>query len=203
VARYTGPKARRWRRLGQVPPEGVAITVSRRNFPPGQHGLRRGAKLSEFGQQLHEKQKAKYTYGILERQFAGYYRKADKQTGVTGENLMRMLEVRLDNVVYRLGLAASRHQARQLVTHGHVRVNDRKVSIPSASVSVGDQVAFTEKYRVVAKEKIDLEALKQAPIPDWLQLNVKELSGSVLAEPARVEMDNTINEQLIVEYYSR
>lgn len=203
MARYTGPKARRWRRIGQVPDEGTATTVSRRNFPPGQHGQRRGAKLSEFGQQLQEKQKAKYTYGILERQFAGYYRKADRKTGVTGENLMTLLECRLDNVLYRLGLASSRNQARQTVTHGHVQVNGKKVAIPSYQIAEGDTITLHDKFKKGFKERLDDDALKNAQTPDWLQLNTKTLTGTVVKMPARAELDATINEQLIVEYYSR
>lgn len=203
MARYTGPKARRWRRIGQVPDEGTATTVSRRNFPPGQHGQRRGAKLSEFGQQLQEKQKAKYTFGIQERQFAGYYRKADRKAGVTGENLMELLECRLDNVLYRLHLASSRNQARQTVTHGHVLVNDRKVAIPSFQVSEGDKITLGKKFLAGFKERLDEETFKKAIVPDWLQLNTKTFTGTVVATPKRAELDATINEQLIVEYYSR
>jgi small subunit ribosomal protein S4 len=203
VARYTGPTAKRWRRIGQVPPDGNGAAVSRRNYPPGQHGLRRRTKVSEYGQQLAEKQKAKYTYGILERQFAGYYRKADQARGVTGETLMQLLEQRLDNVVFRLGLAATRAQARQAVTHGHVRVNDKKVAIPSAQVAPDDVITFSDRQLARLKETLDLEALKDAPVPDWLALDAKKLSGTVRAVPDRRAIDATINEQLIVEYYSR
>lgn len=203
MARYTGPTAKRWRRLGQIPSDGSTTAVQRRNYPPGQHGLRRRSKVSEFGQQLAEKQKAKYTFGILERQFAGYYRKADKKAGVTGENLMLMLECRLDNVIYRLGLAETRAQARQVVTHGHVKINDRKVDIPSYQVSPGEEITFADRYRSGLKERLDPETLKNYPVPDWLQLNQKSLQGTVRVLPTRTEMESTINEQLIVEYYSR
>ncbi len=202
MARYTGPTARRWRRVGQIPPDGSGTAVARRNFPPGQHGLRRGAKLSEFGQQLREKQKAKYTYGLLERQFANLYRKADRKSGVTGENLMRMLERRLDNVVFRLGLASTRAQARQLVNHGHVLVGGAKVDIPSYQVSEGEEVSFAAGYRKQFEQDLDKDTLGQA-VPDWLSLNKSKLTGNVVALPTRLDIDASINEQLIVEYYSR
>lgn len=202
MARYTGPTAKRWRRIGQVPPDGSGVAVTRRNFPPGQHGMRRGAKLSEYGQQLREKQKAKATYGILERQFVNVYKKSDRKTGVTGENMMRMLEMRLDNVVYRLGFAETRKQARQVVTHGHVRVNDKKVSIPSALVKTGDKISFKEAYAARFKDRDE-----DSPLPEinigWLTRQDKELTGTVVTEPERMDMEASINEQLIVEYYSR
>lgn len=203
MARYTGPKARRWRRIGQVPPEGTAVTVTRRLFPPGMHGQGRRSKQSEYAVQLQEKQKAKYTFGILERQFANYYKKADKKTGVTGENLMRALEMRLDNVVYRLGLAESRMQSRQLVTHGHVLVNGQKTSVPSYEIKEGDEITLAEKYRKGLAERLDPDHLTNHNPPDWIQLVPKSLSGRILARPTRQDMDATINEQLIVEYYSR
>lgn len=205
MARYTGPKARRWRRIGQTPSDGSATAVQRRNYPPGQHGLRRGAKLSEYGTQMHEKQKAKYTYGLLERQFRRYYREADKKSGMTGENLMKSLELRLDNVVYRLGLAASRAQARQAVSHGHVKVNGRKVDIPSAAVKPEDKIELSDAYRKALAERReqDKEAVKEAEVPSWLKLDSKALTGQVLQVPERSEIDAAINEQLIVEFYSR
>lgn len=203
VARYTGPKARQWRRIGQVPPDGSGTAVSRRQYPPGQHGLRRGAKLSEFGQQLHEKQKAKYTYGLLERQFLNYYQKADQASGVTGENLMRLLEMRLDNILYRLGLAKTRQQARQAVTHGHILVNGQKVDIPSCQLKPNDQISLAKRYHGKMADRLDLEALPDAPVPDWLALDEKKLTGTVRSIPERAELEASINEQLIVEYYSR
>ena len=203
MARYTGPKAKKWRRIGQIPPDGTGTAVSRRNYPPGQHGLRRGAKLSEFGQQLHEKQKAKYTYGLQERQFANYYRKADQLSGVTGENLLRLLERRLDNVLYRLGLSQTRQQGRQTVTHGHVLINDKKVDIPSFQVSEGDKITLAERYRKGLAERVDEEELKGHEAPDWLALDAKNFAGTVRSLPERAELEASINEQLIVEYYSR
>jgi small subunit ribosomal protein S4 len=203
MARYTGPKARRWRRIGQTPPDGTGTAVQRRNYPPGQHGLRRGAKLSEYGTQLREKQKAKYTYGVLERQFIRYYRQAARKAGVTGENLMRTLELRLDNVVFRLGLAASRAEARQQVTHGHIRVNDRKVDIPSYGVSISDAITVSDRYHKTLETRFKDERPKSENVPEWLKLDSKKLSGAVLSEPERSDIDAAINEQLIVEFYSR
>ncbi len=203
MARYTGPVAKVWRRIGQIPPDGSTPAVQRRAYPPGQHGLKRQGKLSEYGQQLREKQKAKYTYGVLERQFANYYKEADRQSGVTGENLMRLLEMRLDNVVFRLGIVPTRRQARQMVNHGHVLVNGAKLSIPSAQVSVGDKVEFSKKYQTMLENTLDPEALKGANQPAWINFDPKKFSATVLSEPQRIDIDGTINEQLIVEYYSR
>ena len=205
MARYTGPKARRWRRLGATPADGSLTAVQRRNYPPGQHGLRRGAKLSEFGTQLQEKQKAKYTYGLLERQFRRYYREADKQSGMTGENLMKLLELRLDNVVYRLGLAMSRAQARQAVTHGHIKVNGQKLDIPSAAVKPEDTIELSDAYRksLSDRQEQNKEAVKETDVPNWLKLDSKALTGQVLQVPERSDIDAAINEQLIVEFYSR
>lgn len=203
MARYTGPTARRWRRLGVVPPDGSGTAAQRRNYPPGQHGLRRGAKISEYGTQLREKQKAKYTYGVLERQFRRYYGIAERQSGMTGEILMQLLELRLDNVVYRLGLAATRAQARQAVTHGHVRVNGQKVDIPSSAVSEGDEITLTDKFRKTVADRDEQDAKTEINVPSWLKLDSKSLSGKVLAMPGRSDIDAAINEQLIVEFYSR
>lgn len=203
MARYTGPTARRWRRLGATPPDGSGVAVQRRNYPPGQHGLRRGAKQSEYGTQLKEKQKAKYTYGVLERQFRRYYGIAERQSGMTGENLMRLLELRLDNVIFRLGLATTRAQARQSVTHGHVRVGGKKVDIPSYEISEGDEITLTDKFKKTVADRGEQDAKTEIDVPGWLKLDSKSLSGKVLAVPGRSDIDAAINEQLIVEFYSR
>lgn len=203
MSRYTGPKARRWRRLGTVPADGPAAAVGRRNYPPGQHGTKRQSKPSEYAIQLREKQKAKYTFGVQERQFLGYYKRADRKAGVTGENLMRLLELRLDNVVYRLGFARSRNQARQAVGHGHLAVNDRKVSIPSFQLSPGDVVSLLPSWQAKLDQRIDRESLADAELPSWLSRNAKKLTGEVLSQPERSELEASINEQLIVEFYSR
>lgn len=204
MSRYTGPKAKRWRRIGQVPADGSATTVQRRTYPPGQHGLRRRAKLSEYALQLHEKQKARYTYGLQEKQFANYYKKADASSGVTGTVLMQTLERRLDNVVFRLGFAKSRNQSRQLVSHGHVRLNGQKVDIPSYLIKAEDEITFTDAYtKTVAKGKGDDEETETPSVPDWLSADHKKLAGKVINIPDRNQIDASINEQLIVEYYSR
>jgi small subunit ribosomal protein S4 len=203
MARYTGPSAKRWRRIGQIPPDGSGTAVSRRNYPPGQHGLRRGAKLSEYATQLREKQKARYTYGLQERQFRNYYRKADRKSGVTGDNLMRMLELRLDNVVYRLGFTETRSQARQMVTHGHVKVNGKRVKSPGAELQPGDEISLSEGFAKGYKERVDQDMLKGKQVPDWLIQEPAKYGGKVNAEPARQDIEAAINEQLIVEYYSR
>jgi small subunit ribosomal protein S4 len=203
MARYTGPTARRWRRLGATPPDGSGVAVQRRNYPPGQHGLRRGAKQSEYGTQLKEKQKAKYTYGVLEKQFRRYYGIAARKDGMTGENLMRLLELRLDNVIFRLGLAATRAQARQTVSHGHVKVNGQKVDIPSYEVSEGDEIALTDKLKKVVEARGDKDAATEVNVPIWLKLDAKSLNVKVLSAHKRSEIDAAINEQLIVEFYSR
>ncbi|MSU76289.1 30S ribosomal protein S4 [Patescibacteria group bacterium] len=205
MARYTGPKARRWRRIGATPSDGTLTAVQRRNYPPGQHGLRRGAKLSEYGTQLQEKQKAKYTYGLLERQFRRYYREAEKQSGMTGENLMKKLELRLDNVVYRLGLAATRAQARQAVTHGHVKVNGKKLDIPSAATKTDDQISLSDTFKKALETHREehKETTNDTDVPSWLKLDSKALTGQVRSEPARSDIGAAVNEQLIVEFYSR
>lgn len=203
MARYTGPVAKRWRRLGQVPPDGTSTAAQRRAYPPGMHGLKRQSKLSEYGQQLREKQKAKATYGILERQFRNYYAEADRRQGVTGDNLMQLLELRLDNVIYRLGLTKTRKQARQVVNHGHVLVNGTKVSIPSAQVKVGDVITLHPAYAKMLKETSADDAFASAEAPNWLLFDAKKLQGTVQALPQRLEIDASINEQLIVEFYSR
>lgn len=179
-----------------------AKILQKRNFAPGQHGQNR-SRLSEYGQQLREKQKAKIAYGILEKQFENYFNKALKKAGVTGDNLIKLLEFRLDNIVFRLGFADTRAQARQLVSHGFMEVNSKKVDIPSYQVKVGDVVAFREikhkkAYVAALKEKI-----KNYKTLDFLELNAAKLSGKVLSSPEVESLGNNINTQLIVEHYSR
>ena len=209
MARYTGAVCRLCRREGtKLFLKGTKCTSDRcplekRNFPPGQHGKDRRAKIVGYGLQLHEKQKAKRMYFTLEGQFREYYEKANRAQGVTGELLIQQLERRLDNVAFRLGFATSRRQARQVVRHGHVSVNGRKVNIPSYQVSVGDEVAIREsakKLQVVEQGA----ALAQAnPIPTWLEMNFETLTGRVLHLPKRADVNLPINEQLIVELYSK
>ena len=176
--------------------------LQKRNFAPGVHGQNR-VRLSEYGTQLREKQKAKISYGVLEKQFEIYFNKALKQTGVTGDNLLKLLELRLDNIVYRLGFAETRAQARQLVNHGFFEVNSKRVDIPSYQVKSGDQVAFREsKQKKAYVEKLK-EKIKNFKTLDWLELNVSKLSGKVLSSPDVQGLNAPINTQLIVEHYSR
>jgi len=209
MARYTGPVCRLCRREGtKLFLKGTKCMsdrcpIEKRNFPPGQHGKDRKAKIVGYGLQLHEKQKAKRIYFTLEGQFRQYYEKANRASGVTGDLLIQQLERRLDNVTYRLGYAISRRQARQIVRHGHIQVNGRKVNIPSYQVNAGDEIAL----RDAAKKLIIVEQATQFaaanPIPVWLEVNYENLSGRVLSLPKRKDVALPINEQLIVELYSK
>jgi small subunit ribosomal protein S4 len=174
----------------------------RRATPPGMYAQRR-RKVSEYGLQLREKQKVRKSYSVLEKQFQNYFEKAEKRKGMTGENLLRMLEMRLDNVVYRMGLATSRAQARQLVSHGHFAVNGRPTNVPSFGTHVGDRIEVRESRRARELFKTTTETMKSAQIPDWVSSDPTKLSGTILAEPAREQMPLEFNEQLVVEYYSR
>jgi small subunit ribosomal protein S4 len=180
--------------------------VERRTYPPGQHGkenqFRRG-RASDYLLQLREKQKARRIYGVMERQFNRYFEKASRQKGMTGYNLLAMLERRLDNVVYRMGLADSRPQARQLVQHGHVMLNGRKTNIPSALVAPGDVVAVRPESTRRTYFKDLRQNLDDRRVPRWLTVEAASLSGRVVSQPAREDIDISLNEQLIVEYYSR
>jgi small subunit ribosomal protein S4 len=209
MARYTGAVCRLCRREGtKLFLKGTKCLSDRcplekRNFPPGQHGKDRRAKIVGYGLQLHEKQKAKRMYFTLEGQFREYYEKANRATGVTGELLIQQLERRLDNVAFRLGFAISRRQARQLVRHGHVMVNGRKVNIPSYQVSVGDEVAVREEARKLQIVEQAAQYAAQNPAPTWLEANFENLSGRVLHLPKRADVNLPVNEQLIVELYSK
>ena len=174
----------------------------RRSYGPGQHGQRQ-RKQSEYGVRLREKQKVKRLYGLLEKQFRNYYHRAARQKGITGENLLRLLERRLDNVVYRLGLAHSRKQARQLVRHNHLLVNGRKVNIPSYIVNQGDKVAVKEKSRKLEAFLTALERVDARGVPAWLEIDREQARGVVLNLPAREDIDQDIQEQLIIELYSK
>ena len=176
--------------------------IERRNYPPGQHGKRR-SKLLGYGIQLREKQKVKRIYGLLERQFRLTFARAERRRGITGANLLEELERRLDNVVFALGFAASRAQARQLVRHGHVTVNGRKVSIPSYSVAKGHVIAIKEKSRVNEQIKASVETAKARGVPRWLDLSPEAFSGRVVELPTREDIKLPIQEQLIVELYSK
>jgi small subunit ribosomal protein S4 len=205
MARYTGPSCKLCRREGlklflkgeRCLTEKCAI--ERRAYPPGQHGRGR-IKQSEYLTQLREKQKARRYYGLLEKQFRGYYAKASRKEGITGENLLRLLEQRLDNVVYRLGFGASRAQARQLIRHGHFNVNGRRVTIPSFQVKPGDELSLKhERARDTILAATDLVA----SVPAWLQADHENLAGKVVRAPERDEIDVPVQEQLIVELYSK
>jgi small subunit ribosomal protein S4 len=209
MARYTGPVCRLCRREGmKLFLKGTRCfsdkcAIEKRNFAPGQHGRDRKAKIVGYGLQLREKQKAKRIYFTLESQFRAYYEKAATATGVTGELLLQQLERRLDNVAYRLGYATSRRQARQIVRHGHVEVNGRKVNIPSFQVSVGDVIKVrpsASKFTVIETSR---DFASHQPAPAWLEINAAELSGKILALPRREDIQLPVNEQLIVELYSK
>ncbi len=200
--RYTGPKSKKARRLGMAFTTKDAKVLQKRSYAPGQHGQSR-VRLSEYGIQLREKQKAKINYGVQERQFANYFERALKQVGVTGENLLRLLELRLDNIVFRLGFAETRAQSRQLVSHGFFEVNGKKVDIPSYTVKVGDTVTVRPlKQKSAYMEKIK-EKLKSFKTQEWVELDAQKLSGKVLTQPTPDMIGNIINTQLIVEHYSR
>jgi small subunit ribosomal protein S4 len=175
--------------------------IERRNYPPGQHGLGR-SKRSAYGEQLREKQKAKRIYGLIEGQFRRYFERAEREKGVTGENLLRLLERRLDNVVFRLGFAASRAEARQIVGHGHVQVNGRKVSLPSFLVKVGDQVQLRTNSGLQERVAENLSA-GRGQVPQWLELTAAEKRGLIRSLPLRDDIQIPVQEQLIVELYSK
>jgi small subunit ribosomal protein S4 len=177
--------------------------INKRNYAPGLHGQRRRTKLSEYGLQLREKQKVKRTYGLMESQFRSYFQKAARAQGVTGINLLVLLERRLDNVVYRMGFADSRAQARQLVRHGHMRVNGRKVNIPSFLIKQGDAVEPREKSRNLDVIRGNMEHIGQKQIPEWLHVDATAMRGVVQTLPSRDDITMPIQEQLIVELYSK
>jgi small subunit ribosomal protein S4 len=203
MARYTGPKTKISRRFG-VPIFGPSKAMERKNYPPGMHGPKGSRrKQSDYAIALAEKQKLRYQYGLLERQFRRYFQTALTRRGVTGETLLQLLETRLDNVVYRLGFANSRNAARQMVSHGHVSVNGRKVNVSSYTLRPGDEVVVKDKpgsRRLAAR---NLELTQIAPIPDWLVVDKENFSGKVSRIPTRDEIAPIVNEQLIVELYSR
>ena len=206
MARYTGPSCKLCRREGtKLYLKGERClsdkcAFNRRTAAPGQHGAAK-KKLTEYGMQLREKQKAKRYYGVLEKQFHSYYEKADNQEGIAGENLLRLLERRFDNVVFRMGLAASHKEARQLVLHGHFTLNGHKANIPSILVKVGDVVAVKETDSTKIKELV--EAMGEKISPKWLEIDKNAGSAKVVAMPERDDIDFELNEQLIIELYSK
>ncbi|HYC56941.1 MAG TPA: 30S ribosomal protein S4 [Candidatus Binatia bacterium] len=209
MARYTDPVCRLCRR------EGMKLflkgdrcytdkcAIERRNYPPGQHGQGRRRKVSEYAVQLREKQRLKRWYGVMESQFRRYFEMAESSRGVTGEVLLNLLERRLDNMVYRLGMAASRAEARQLIRHRHFMVNGRRVDIPSYLVRVGDQVTIAERSRAKDVFKKALEISQRRGVPEWLELDAVAFTGKIKRLPAREELTMPINERLVVELYSK
>lgn len=177
--------------------------VEKRSYPPGQHGQRRGGRLSDYGVQLREKQKLRKIYGILEKQFRSYYAEADRLKGVTGENLLQLLESRLDNVVYRMGIGVSRSESRQLVRHNSITVNGNRVNIPSYQIKPGDQVAVAEASKNQLRVKAASEAAEERGFPEWVEVDIKKLTGTFKNKPQRDDLPPTINESLIVELYSK
>ncbi len=177
-------------------------TFERRKYPPGQHGHNKG-KLSDYGLQLREKQKVKRIYGIMERQFKNYFEKATKMKGVTGENLLKLLERRLDNVVYRMGFAINRRQARQMVRHGFFMINGKKVNIPSYLVRPGDIIDITQAGRELEAIKENLALAEQRGLPVWIEINIEEMKGKFVRLPEKEEIQLPVQEQLIVEFYSK
>ncbi len=209
MARYTGAVCRLCRREGtKLFLKGTKCMsdrcpIEKRNFAPGMHGKDRKAKIVGYGLQLHEKQKAKRIYFTLEGQFRAYYEKANRAPGVTGDLLIQQLERRLDNVAYRLGFAISRRQARQIVHHGHVTVNGRKVNIPSFQVNVGDEITLRDAAKKFGVVEQAAQFAASNPLPLWLEVNFESLSGRVISLPKRKDVSLPINEQLIVELYSK
>ena len=200
MARYIGPTTKIARRFGE-PIFGTDKDFEKRNYPPGQHGLaRKRKKTSEYGTQLREKQKVKYTYGLLERQFRNTYEKASRMKGQKGENLLVLLESRLDNLVYRMGIAPTRAAARQLVSHCHITLNGIVCNIPSAQVKPGDVIAVRERSKSL---EVIQNSVASAPKYSWIEFDTKTLTGKYLNVPVREEIPENINEQLIVELYSK
>jgi small subunit ribosomal protein S4 len=201
MARYTGPKARINRKFNE-PILGETKALLKKNYPPGMHGKGKKRKQSEYAVQLAEKQKAKYTYGVLERQFAHTFDKATRKKGVTGEVLLQMLEARLDNVVYRLGIAPTRRAARQLVVHKHITVNEDVVNIPSFALRAGDTIEVREKSKSLEAITNSL-SIQSAKKYNWLEWDAREMQGKFINVPMRQDIPENINEQLIVELYSK
>ena len=212
MARYLGPRTRKSRRLGQLLDDNKSKYFDRRPYPPGEHGRRRGRRRagvfppvndSDYLHQLREKQKMRQIYGVLERQFRRYYREAARLKGITGDNLLQILECRLDNVVFRSGLARTRPQARQLVNHGHFQVNGRKVDIPSYRVRAGDMVTVKPKSREIIVIRHAADTAGDRRVPEWLEVGLDERRIQVIDVPSRTQIDTAVREQLVVELYSR
>lgn len=209
MARNLDPKCRQCRREGEklfLKGEKCftdKCSVERRSYPPGQHGQKKNVRMSDYGVQLREKQKLRRTYGLLEAQFRNLYQEADRRKGVTGENLLQLLESRLDTVAYRMGFGASRSEARQVVRHNALLVNGKRVNIPSFQVRPGDVVEVAEKAKAQLRIKGAVEAVQQRGVPEWIEVDAAALKGTFKALPQRAELPQTINESLVVELYSK
>ena len=209
MARNLDPKCRQCRREGEklfLKAEKCfteKCAIEKRNYPPGQHGQRRSSRLSDYGVQLREKQKLRRIYGVLEKQFRSYYAEADRKKGITGENLSQMLESRLDNVAYKMGLGGSRTEARQIVRHNSILVNGKRVNIPSYQVQPGDSISVADQSKDQLRIKSALEAADERGLPEWLEVDVKKLTGIFKNRPERDDLPSTINESLVVELYSK
>ncbi|MEA1986585.1 MAG: 30S ribosomal protein S4 [Candidatus Marinimicrobia bacterium] len=203
MARYIGPRGKICRRYSYPTFESPKFSNIRKNYPPGEHGPTSRKRLSDYGIQLREKQRLKFLYGVLEKQFRNYYKKADKQEGVTGHNLLAMLELRLDNVVYRLGFAPTRRAARQLVTHRHIKVNGRIVNIPSFAVKPNEIISVKEKSKRMELILDSVKSIRSDNTLSWISLEKAKLEGSVLQIPEREDLPVEVDEQLVVELYSK
>lgn len=205
MARYRGPLVKICRKYDSEPLFGNAKCLKiKKKYPAGEHGMNaKRAKVSEYGVQLKEKQKLKYIYGVLEKQFRNYFKKADRMQGITGENLLELLESRLDNVLYRMGLAPTRRAARQLVGHGHIMVNNHKVDIPSYQVRANDSIQVKEKSRKMALIHESVKNVNDSGLLPWLSIDKANLAGTMIDKPIRKEIPENVNEQLIVELYSK
>ncbi|MDA0730952.1 MAG: 30S ribosomal protein S4 [Proteobacteria bacterium] len=209
MARNLDPKCRQCRREGEklfLKGEKCftdKCAIEKRNYPPGQHGQRRSSRLSDYGVQLREKQKLRRIYGVLEKQFRSYYAEADRRKGVTGENLLQLLESRLDNVVYKMGIGASRTEARQIVRHNSILVNGQRVNIPSYQVAPGDEISVVDTSKNQLRIKAALEAAEERGFPEWIDVDAKGFKGIFKNKPLRDDLPATINESLVVELYSK
>jgi len=209
LARNLDPKCRQCRREGEklfLKGEKCftdKCAIEKRNYPPGQHGQRRSSRLSDYGVQLREKQKLRRIYGVLEKQFRSYYAEADRRKGVTGENLLQLLESRLDNVVYKMGIGASRTEARQIVRHNSILVNGQRVNIPSYRVAPGDEISVVDTSKNQLRIKAALEAAEERGFPEWIDVDAKGFKGIFKNKPLRDDLPATINESLVVELYSK
>ncbi len=209
MARNLDPKCRQCRREGEklfLKGEKCftdKCAIERRSYAPGQHGQKSGARLSDYGKQLREKQKLRRIYGLLERQFRGVYAEASRSKGVTGERLLQILETRLDNVAYRMGFGSSRTEARQIVRHNSILVNGKRVNIPSYQVRPGDTVEVSESSKSQLRIKGAVEAAESRGVPDWIEVDSKSMKGKLKALPARSELPSTINESMVIELYSK